>query len=134
MIRRPPRSTRTDTLFPDTTLFRSAVIVHPFAPFEVVLRGQRFETVLTHLEVHVRRTPGMAAQVAQQTPSRPLVGDLVWHWHRGAPAIVALGIRHEFSAVVVHGDVVVDPAVQAIRRREIGRAAVWERGCQYGEN
>src|SRR3546814_12427205 len=25
MIRRPPRSTRTDTLFPDTTLFRSNV-------------------------------------------------------------------------------------------------------------
>src|SRR3546814_8608778 len=25
MIRRPPRSTRTDTLFPDTTLFRSRV-------------------------------------------------------------------------------------------------------------
>src|SRR3546814_19115986 len=29
MIRRPPRSTRTDTLFPDTTLFRSAVIFWP---------------------------------------------------------------------------------------------------------
>src|SRR3546814_7215885 len=27
MIRRPPRSTRTDTLFPDTTLFRSLVAV-----------------------------------------------------------------------------------------------------------
>src|SRR3546814_8025903 len=27
MIRRPPRSTRTDTLFPYTTLFRSAAIV-----------------------------------------------------------------------------------------------------------
>src|SRR3546814_16497373 len=27
MIRRPPRSTRTDTLFPYTTLFRSSVIV-----------------------------------------------------------------------------------------------------------
>src|SRR3546814_11156995 len=27
MIRRPPRSTRTDTLFPDTTLFRSGLIV-----------------------------------------------------------------------------------------------------------
>src|SRR3546814_7441899 len=26
MIRRPPRSTLTDTLFPDTTLFRSALI------------------------------------------------------------------------------------------------------------
>src|SRR3546814_2159790 len=27
MIRRPPRSTRTDTLFPYTTLFRSGVVV-----------------------------------------------------------------------------------------------------------
>src|SRR3546814_5304571 len=29
MIRRPPRSTRTDTLFPYTTLFRSRLPVHP---------------------------------------------------------------------------------------------------------
>src|SRR3546814_2115624 len=29
MIRRPPRSTRTDTLFPYTTLFRSVAIVDP---------------------------------------------------------------------------------------------------------
>src|SRR3546814_15847738 len=29
MIRRPPRSTRTDTLFPYTTLFRSAAIIDP---------------------------------------------------------------------------------------------------------
>src|SRR3546814_3556392 len=28
MIRRPPRSTRTDTLFPYTTLFRSLVLQH----------------------------------------------------------------------------------------------------------
>src|SRR3546814_2209704 len=28
MIRRPPRSTRTDTLFPYTTLFRSCVFCH----------------------------------------------------------------------------------------------------------
>src|SRR3546814_20172338 len=27
MIRRPPRSTRTDTLFPYTTLFRSAIVI-----------------------------------------------------------------------------------------------------------
>src|SRR3546814_1833105 len=36
MIRRPPRSTRTDTLFPYTTLFRSCGVLdidraHPFA-------------------------------------------------------------------------------------------------------
>src|SRR3546814_8643348 len=32
MIRRPPRSTRTDTLFPYTTLFRSAGLVEPTQP------------------------------------------------------------------------------------------------------
>src|SRR3546814_13422915 len=33
MIRRPPRSTRTDTLFPYTTLFRSQALTHePEAP------------------------------------------------------------------------------------------------------
>src|SRR3546814_12874663 len=32
MIRRPPRSTRTDTLFPYTTLFRSA-LARPHPPF-----------------------------------------------------------------------------------------------------
>src|SRR3546814_14303120 len=31
MIRRPPRSTRTDTLFPYTTLFRSALIQQGYA-------------------------------------------------------------------------------------------------------
>src|SRR3546814_9866837 len=30
MIRRPPRSTRTDTLFPYTTLFRSGHVQHVF--------------------------------------------------------------------------------------------------------
>src|SRR3546814_3726744 len=30
MIRRPPRSTRTDTLFPYTTLFRSAWLIRSF--------------------------------------------------------------------------------------------------------
>src|SRR3546814_7424856 len=36
MIRRPPRSTRTDTLFPYTTLFRS--LVNVYAP---TMRGSR---------------------------------------------------------------------------------------------
>src|SRR3546814_17943438 len=30
-IRRPPRSTRTDTLFPDTTLFRSSSVITAIA-------------------------------------------------------------------------------------------------------
>src|SRR3546814_16857606 len=32
MIRRPPRSTRTDTLFPDPTLFRSRVLAFDTGP------------------------------------------------------------------------------------------------------
>src|SRR3546814_9926193 len=36
MIRRPPRSTRTDTLFPYTTLFRSNLLVAP------VMQDKRF--------------------------------------------------------------------------------------------
>src|SRR3546814_5122749 len=39
MIRRPPRSTRTDTLFPYTTLFRSVIAAAPFAYFQISLPG-----------------------------------------------------------------------------------------------
>src|SRR3546814_1823173 len=40
MIRRPPRSTRTDTLFPYTTLFRSDVL-----GLQIVTMGQRASDV-----------------------------------------------------------------------------------------
>src|SRR3546814_8722764 len=39
MIRRPPRSTRTDTLFPYTTLFRSAQIAAGIAVAAVTTMG-----------------------------------------------------------------------------------------------
>src|SRR3546814_4670482 len=45
MIRRPPRSTRTDTLFPYTTLFRS----HALPMFGLPLRGERGVDVLVKL-------------------------------------------------------------------------------------
>src|SRR3546814_9419804 len=65
MIRRPPRSTRTDTLFPYTTLFRSkeigdivseinlrAILVALFTPAKIVLprlrRGEQEERVEVH--------------------------------------------------------------------------------------
>src|SRR3546814_14949709 len=40
MIRRPPRSTRTDTLFPYTTLFRSPHSPH-HPPVQAVVTGSR---------------------------------------------------------------------------------------------
>src|SRR3546814_5583712 len=47
MIRRPPRSTRTDTLFPYTTLFRSGLII----PDEIVRRVGH-QCVLMHGSLH----------------------------------------------------------------------------------
>src|SRR3546814_8907334 len=45
MIRRPPRSTRTDTLFPYTTLFRSWPLFVPFSAADRQLIEQaRFRT------------------------------------------------------------------------------------------
>src|SRR3546814_6487474 len=43
MIRRPPRSTRTDTRFPDTTLFRSAVKWRMQALWDPGTTPQKFE-------------------------------------------------------------------------------------------
>src|SRR3546814_5982073 len=54
MIRRPPRSTRTDTLFPYTTLFRSQAV-----PGRTARRGT---VVAAHADVRLRaRAPGALA-------------------------------------------------------------------------
>src|SRR3546814_17445261 len=74
MIRRPPRSTRTDTLFPYTTLFRSGR-----------LRGRSASRILDHLWRHVR-----AADLGGEAPpargSRGAAADL-----RAALPAVPLG-------------------------------------------
>src|SRR3546814_13265733 len=53
MIRRPPRSTRTDTLFPYTTLFRSK-ITHPgdFLAAESLLRAAMISRAGLGFDVH----------------------------------------------------------------------------------
>src|SRR3546814_9006342 len=57
MIRRPPRSTRTDTLFPYTTRFRS--LPHPAG----------------HQEPHRRRGRADRRQRPREPPARPVRGD-----------------------------------------------------------
>src|SRR3546814_3125205 len=49
MIRRPPRSTRTDTLFPYTTLFRSFVVGEESYSGGSALRERPSGTSLTHV-------------------------------------------------------------------------------------
>src|SRR3546814_6373133 len=66
MIRRPPRSTRTDTLFPYTTLFRSLVAFMPWNGYnfedsillsERVVEQDRYTTIhIEELTVQARDT------------------------------------------------------------------------------
>src|SRR3546814_2965754 len=63
MIRRPPRSTRTDTLFPYTTLFRSL--------FEVVLI-QLLRWLFDHAE-QARVTPGLIHALSDRRLARAIV-------------------------------------------------------------
>src|SRR3546814_1378854 len=58
MIRRPPRSTRTDTLFPYTTLFRS------YGHVGLALQNQAY----------AHATFGRIAQIAQKTVAREKIG------------------------------------------------------------
>src|SRR3546814_9183552 len=54
-IRRPPKSTRTDTFFPYTTLFRSQLVAtkHYLAPAEIIAdRRQRLVEQLSRSEEH----------------------------------------------------------------------------------
>src|SRR3546814_1993056 len=73
MIRRPPRSTRTDTLFPYTTLFRSAV------PYAIESIEAAYYANLRNGEVKVDTvtlTPSLADRKIRKTinipPSDPL--------------------------------------------------------------
>src|SRR3546814_9224728 len=69
MRRRPPRSTRTDTLFPYTTLFRSR---HQIARALIVIIGRRAEPRLEDVPAraaqvendHARMTSGIARRCA----------------------------------------------------------------------
>src|SRR3546814_5003234 len=70
MIRRPPRSTRTDTLFPYTTLFRSDVS----SPRNALHLGQTLGGPIRHLwledSYHMITIDRERGQLAEETASR----------------------------------------------------------------
>src|SRR3546814_21085187 len=103
MIRLPPRSTRTDTLFPYTTLFRSAVAV-------AILEHQR---ILRAAGLGDRRRVVVAILAGTGIMARASLNDR----------------RHVEVALLV----VLRPTVVAVLvdRRQIGRASCRERVCQY---
>src|SRR3546814_14219503 len=79
MIRRPPRSTRTDTLFPYTTLFRSGV--HPCAAIlraQVQLRGP--------FRIDARERIGRAGGPGLGREQLPVIGHALDMPQAGVPA------------------------------------------------
>src|SRR3546814_18013306 len=105
MIRRPPRSTRTDTLFPYTTLFRSSSGAAAAAPLDQAGRTE----ILTN-----------AARLIETRYVDPANGARI--------AAALLNARGKWADVT-------DPkqfAEQVTRwLRKIGRASCRERVCQY---
>src|SRR3546814_11906064 len=106
MIRLPPRSTRTDTLFPYTTLFRSAVVCAANlvalaeALFDLNARDPRDRHLVRGLD-----ELGLEAEAAQDGWCNP----------------VPLEIERRDA----------DERSELLHSREIGSASCRERVCQY---
>src|SRR3546814_13476449 len=87
MIRRPPRSTRTDTLFPYTTLFRS--LRHP-GPILALVSIAQERTLARSRPLTQRLIPGLFISDAEQLLLPPIIEIQI---HSGAVNIGAIGIR-----------------------------------------
>src|SRR3546814_12246509 len=103
MIRRPPRSTRTDTLFPYTTLFRS------------ILDREGRETIGEDLPIGGDRRKAGEVDIAERTSGRLEIVARPGEDQVHEPRVV----RHSGSQREVGV--------------EIGRASCRERVCQYVE-
>src|SRR3546814_16404744 len=102
MIRRPPRSTRTDTLFPYTTLFRSA---------------ERIAAGLAADDRHILAHHLAFERIAAFEDDRVVLVRV-----DGAVADLDVAAAVDVEAVAVGVDAQI----------EIGRASCRERVCQYG--
>src|SRR3546814_15954556 len=71
MIRRPPRSTRTDTLFPYTTLFRSR-----YASAFALVRCE-FECFVRGAWIHHRATDEEIEQFVEKDEIKPKIWQLI---------------------------------------------------------
>src|SRR3546814_18137509 len=131
MLLRPPRSTRTDTLFPYTTLFRSGRLGAP---------SGKLRPPLQHL---IRRAMpvGPGADVGDDLVARRLTpldrrrGE-VRQQHRIAQREqfgIDLGLLRIDIEPRTRDALGLERGDQRLFVDEIGRVSGWERGGQYGE-
>src|SRR3546814_19803658 len=128
MIRRPPRATRTDTLFPYTTLFRShAVFIRP-------LRGNGLdvqETYLLRLAVSDRRAAADRVKI--------IIAKL-FAFSRFRACLTDVLARQRPRRIDHGTNIAVAALVDAARHQQgfrvticrLGRAPCRDSVCQYG--
>src|SRR3546814_16453260 len=116
MIRRPPRSTRTDTLFPYTTLFRSAVGGdHDIPRLQPTLRGGEAVVLAVARDGGHRALPDHRRSRGEHALQEPLVE--------------ASGIEAGMPLVDEPAMIGVGAQLAALPGAQIGRASCRERVC-----
>src|SRR3546814_11044795 len=127
MIRRPPRSTRTDTLFPYTTLFRSL-------GFKIGLHSggthpERLKSVLPLVDWVGFDVKALFANYARVTK----VANSGEPALKGLQAILDSGVDYECRTTLHPALLPEHGVLQLARSLEIGSAACRERWCRNGE-
>src|SRR3546814_218274 len=108
MIRRPPRSTRTDTLFPYTTLFRSAFARHRIVGADAeagdrILEPDVEAEALARALAALRRLQSVAKRVADEPAFMPLDRrDVDVGQHLRHRALAAVRVQGTQAATAEH--------------------------------
>src|SRR3546814_15626453 len=117
MIRRPPRSTRTDTLFPYTTLFRSLEAALELLLVRLDLHRGTLDRLGRVLVLHPQVEPFLLRQAVEDQAADRL-------------ALLQAGAAVGDLAQQLPAQTRVDRAFEDAEL-EIGRASCRERVCQY---
>src|SRR3546814_6812580 len=111
MIRRPPRSTRTDTLFPYTTLFRSVAVVPAGEGLDdrPGRRRQRIDVRALRLVARGRYLDGAMLDVDPRQfefgDVRPALPGQDEHAIHGAEGVAHVALRVPYPAKLVHREI-----------------------------
>src|SRR3546814_13627752 len=130
MIRRPPRSTRTDTLFPYTTLFRSDGAVG-LTPAHAEPRDGRWTELEADCETEAVGVYAVRIEALQRevkvAPERARAEC------GGRDGLVGMGgLRGALKEAVEQFPTNLIRWASRYARRQIGIATCGARGCQYG--
>src|SRR3546814_12359449 len=126
MIRRPPRSTRTDTLFPYTTLFRSFTD-------EVQFKGKLFDDKLDWLigGFYLKSKPVGPSGTYILTFILPGITDAPFNYSFYSEEIKALFANIGYKLDNVLEGLLFNAGFRyTCAKHEIGRATCGKRGCQ----